>query len=355
MSSSRRKRGRPSYKVDIDGAQLAETLADAVTRGGGGGRESGRGTTKVKKAARGRKTKGVLQQCVVCNAPGDEAQFFNIMSTRTTASNLLLAFKVYDVLHVDLAGGWICSLCHDLLDQVDFFEQNAAGTKQKVKDRQGNGGSAGGNEGGGEHLDDSGGGIGEKEDQDDFVKVEPNSFFGDVEVEEEEDEDEKESSMASGDASSQMPDSVLQDDDDVKEDLEDGGGLDDGDEDDDEDEEEDGSSSEDDWKPSKKTPRVNVAMASTSRGKKNSPSKGRGSKVLKLKPGAFRGMLPKTQVVVKLTGQITFGPDMDREVLQTVDPEGRAQVSCVLHGIRMYFTAQISHELQQLQAFCLAD
>jgi hypothetical protein len=174
-------------------------------------------------------------------------------------------------------------------------------------------------------------------------------------VEEEEDEDEKESSMASGDASSQMPDSVLQDDDDVKEDLEDGGGLDDGDEDDDEDEEEDGSSSEDDWKPSKKTPRVNVAMASTSRGKKNSPSKGRGSKVLKLKPGAFRGMLPKTQVVVKLTGQITFGPDMDREVLQTVDPEGRAQVSCVLHGIRMYFTAQISHELQQLQAFCLAD
>ncbi len=79
---------------------------------------------------------GSVSNCVVCSESDSSATFVPVISSRTAASDVLLAFKLFEVIGLEALDGVICSVCLDLLEQIDFFEQNAASSKEKIKQRK---------------------------------------------------------------------------------------------------------------------------------------------------------------------------------------------------------------------------
>lgn len=91
--------------------------------------------------------------CLICQTParrpdavnGHEAgnggsapaDWVDVRGIRTIASEKILGEKVEEILLLDtpLPPGHICKICHDLVEQVDFFEKNAEETRQVLRER----------------------------------------------------------------------------------------------------------------------------------------------------------------------------------------------------------------------------
>ena len=78
--------------------------------------------------------------CLVCRENASSGSSSNSIypasSTWTTASNVSLAQKVQEILGIQATEeSLVCQVCFDLIDQLDVFEQNFIGTKQKLRKR----------------------------------------------------------------------------------------------------------------------------------------------------------------------------------------------------------------------------
>ena len=76
--------------------------------------------------------------CVVCKLHSDfsgQDVFTPINYTRTTSSNVVLAFKLFEMLSIEAIDGVICADCLGLVNEIDAFEQSAATSKAVFKER----------------------------------------------------------------------------------------------------------------------------------------------------------------------------------------------------------------------------
>ena len=77
-----------------------------------------------------------LIYCLICNSTLKSSSHYEVSSTRTIASNSVLAFKIFDILTLECLSGVLCKICHDLVDQIDVFQQNIQDMKQQLLGRQ---------------------------------------------------------------------------------------------------------------------------------------------------------------------------------------------------------------------------
>ncbi len=79
--------------------------------------------------------------CALCrlslsaSSTSPSSAFFGLLTSRTTASDTLLALKVFEATGAEALEGYACQGCHDLLEQIDLFEQNALATKRRLRER----------------------------------------------------------------------------------------------------------------------------------------------------------------------------------------------------------------------------
>ena len=73
-------------------------------------------------------------KCLVCKEDASGTGVA-VNSVRTTASNVLLAFKLFDVCGIQSWGGLVCGLCHDLVNEVDGYEVNLKASKNEIMER----------------------------------------------------------------------------------------------------------------------------------------------------------------------------------------------------------------------------
>ena len=57
----------------------------------------------------------------------DTSSWFSVMETRLLPSGAILAFKIFEFLQLECVAGYTCKKCHDLLEELDFFQQNILG------------------------------------------------------------------------------------------------------------------------------------------------------------------------------------------------------------------------------------
>ena len=72
------------------------------------------------------KNKSKMIVCVVCQTssslPSSNVSFKEISSEKSKHSNTILALKLFACLHLQLLSGYLCSVCHHLIDEIDGFE-----------------------------------------------------------------------------------------------------------------------------------------------------------------------------------------------------------------------------------------
>ena len=53
---------------------------------------------------------------------------YSVMDTKLLTSGATLAFKIFEFLQLECFSGYACKPCHDLIEELDFFQQNILGT-----------------------------------------------------------------------------------------------------------------------------------------------------------------------------------------------------------------------------------
>ncbi|QQP38788.1 Uncharacterized protein FKW44_019470, partial [Caligus rogercresseyi] len=78
-----------------------------------------------------------MKSCRICSwsiYPGESS--YSLALSRTTLSNVSLLFKVFEFLGIELPPeGSICHTCFEIVEEIDFFEQNTAISKEKLREK----------------------------------------------------------------------------------------------------------------------------------------------------------------------------------------------------------------------------
>ena len=67
-----------------------------------------------------------FEDCVVCQESLVD-KMFPLFTTTTLSTQSLLAYKLNELLGLECLSGCCCRHCHDLVEQIDFFQQNMKG------------------------------------------------------------------------------------------------------------------------------------------------------------------------------------------------------------------------------------
>ena len=84
------------------------------------------------------KNKSKMIVCVVCQTSSSlpsNVSFKEISSEKSKHSNTILALKLFACLHLQLLSGYLCSVCHHLIDEIDGFETQIKSLKDVLTSR----------------------------------------------------------------------------------------------------------------------------------------------------------------------------------------------------------------------------